>query len=656
MDYHGRMASRPAVLVALLCLTATAGGADAQFEFRFESVTVDDGLSQGGVSCALQDSDGFMPLGTDDPASIRYESRLTGVSDDWHDVGDVGVARLWGLAPGDYTLAIKAANLDGGWSETASSFPFKIAATFWSTAWFRVLIVIFLGGLALVAHRLRTRFIQRHAAELDELNKRLTESEELHRRILEDQTELILRWKPDGTCMFANDAYCRYFGVSHQEALAINIYDFAPVRYVDLAKDLVGGLSPQTPAFSVETDLERVGGVPAWQSWQTRGLFDDDGNLVEIQTVGSDVTERRRAEIERERVEKALRMSQHSLDASANMIFWLRSDYSFSYVNDASCGALGYTRDELLQMSVPDIDPIFTREKWEREGWWERFRRAGSMTFQTVLRRKDGSTFPVENTANFVTFEGEDYLFAFLIDITERKRAETQLRDLAIELSAAEERERRKVATYLHDQIGQTLAVLRMRLGELAEAPDAERKAAIQDIRGLLDEALDDTRAATFDLSPPILYELGLGPAVEWAVDRICAEHGLEFEFEEEGDGTIEPDTAAQLFRAARELLMNVVKHAQARRVWVEVDVETRAGVRIAVRDDGVGFDATKTLSNPREAGYGLLSIRERMRFIGGHVDIDSKPGGGTRVTLLVPATALAPRSERVTPPANPDS
>jgi PAS domain S-box-containing protein len=404
--------------------------------------------------------------------------------------------------------------------------------------------------------------------------------------------------------------------------------------------------------YDVELRLDTARGRRIWVNAIGRPQM-VDGEAVKVIGTMQDITARKKAE-------SALRMSQHSLDASSNMIFWLGADLSFFYVNDAGCKAVGYSREELLQMSVPDVDPIFTHDKWETERWWDRFREAGSTTFESMLRRKDGSTFPVEITANFVMFEGEEYLFAFLVDITERKRAETQLRDLAIQLSAVEERERRTVATYLHDQIGQTLAVLRMRLGALSGKSESESTEAIEDIRNLLDETIDDTRTLTFDLSPPILYELGLAPAVEWAVEKICNENGLEFEFDEEGDEPINPDTAAQLFRSARELLMNVVKHAQATRVSVAVIVERGAGVRISVRDDGVGFDVEKTLSHPREAGYGLLSIRERMRFIGGRVEIDSAPAGGTRVTLLVPAAALLPRAETaelsVTPPSNPDS
>jgi PAS domain S-box-containing protein len=230
-------------------------------------------------------------------------------------------------------------------------------------------------------------------------------------------------------------------------------------------------------------------------------------------------------------------------------------------------------------------------------------------------------------------------------DITEMKRAEEEvltsrerLRALTMQLSAVEEQERRRFATYLHDQIGQSLAVVQMRLGTLSAASNLQASAQnIQGARNLLDEIIENTRTLTFDLSPPVLYELGLGAAVEWIGEKISKEHGLGFEFQDDGRAKpMKADIAALLFRGARELLINVAKHARASSVKATVGRDD-GSVFVTIQDDGVGFDTS--LLDPRadENQFGLFSIRERMNYIGGRLEIHSEPDRGTHSTLIVP-------------------
>ncbi|MDY6917007.1 MAG: sensor histidine kinase, partial [Chloroflexota bacterium] len=157
----------------------------------------------------------------------------------------------------------------------------------------------------------------------------------------------------------------------------------------------------------------------------------------------------------------------------------------------------------------------------------------------------------------------------------------------------------------------------------------------LDEIAGLLDRAVQDTRSLTFDLSPPILYELGLGPALEWLVERVQEEHGIRAVFEDDGKHKpLGDDARAFLFRAVRELLMNVARHAHARTVTVAVS-RSNDSIRVEVTDDGVGFHVSEREWKTR--GFGLFSIRERMTDLGGDVDVQSEPEKGTRVTLTVP-------------------
>jgi PAS domain S-box-containing protein len=233
-------------------------------------------------------------------------------------------------------------------------------------------------------------------------------------------------------------------------------------------------------------------------------------------------------------------------------------------------------------------------------------------------------------------------------EISERKKAEEklltyqkQLRSSASELSLAEERLRRKIATDVHDHISQNLAISKLKIESLSRSDNSsELTKALGEIRDLIAQAVESTRSLTFELSPPILYELGLGPAIQWLLIQARQQHGLSTEFtDDEHPKPLNDDIRVLLFQAVRELLVNIVKHAKASSVKVSMK-KVDNQIRVSVKDDGVGFDVAQVYSQGRmTGGFGLFNIRERLNHIGGHLDISSKAGKGTRVTLMAPIT-----------------
>lgn len=231
-------------------------------------------------------------------------------------------------------------------------------------------------------------------------------------------------------------------------------------------------------------------------------------------------------------------------------------------------------------------------------------------------------------------------------EVGERKKAQEklivyqrELRSLASELSLAEERLRRRIATDIHDHVGQKLAISKIKLESLAESvSSAEVAGSLDEIRGLIAEIIKSTRSLTFELSPPVLYELGLEAAVEWLVRQAREQHGLTTEFRNDRrPKPVDNDVRVLLFQAVRELLVNVAKHAHANKVKVST---RRVGdeIRVSVADDGVGFDTSRASSQGyASGGFGLFSIRERMGHIGGYLKIESTPGRGTRISLVAP-------------------
>lgn len=238
------------------------------------------------------------------------------------------------------------------------------------------------------------------------------------------------------------------------------------------------------------------------------------------------------------------------------------------------------------------------------------------------------------------------------LDITARKQAERslldyqqKLRSLASELSLAEERERRRIASGLHDYACQNLVFSKMKLQELCKPLPPSGADEITNICHTLDETIESVRSLIFDLSSPTLYKFGLGAALkELLEDKLKSQHGIGYTFHDDGVGKpLAEDVLVLLFQSVRELLINVVKHARAHAVNVDV-TRTNGTVQITVSDDGVGFDVAHVLTDPsRQQGFGLFNIKERLDFIGGRLDVDAHPGRGSRFTLVA----------RLNPPAN---
>ena len=251
---------------------------------------------------------------------------------------------------------------------------------------------------------------------------------------------------------------------------------------------------------------------------------------------------------------------------------------------------------------------------------------------------------------------------AVVADITERKRAEDtiersrdelesrvqertaelartndQLRILASELTLAEEHERRRLAVELHDGLDQNLSLAEMKLGELLKSPQATGlNRPLREIKQLIVQANRQARSLTFQLSPAVLYDIGLSAALEWLAEQMQLRHGIKITLEDDKQvRSIQIEPRILLFRALRELAINVVKHARASRAQVSIRLVDE-DLRISIEDDGAGFDPATVGSEG--SGLGLFGIRERLSPLGGRMEIDSARGRGTRVTLIVPA------------------
>ena len=219
-----------------------------------------------------------------------------------------------------------------------------------------------------------------------------------------------------------------------------------------------------------------------------------------------------------------------------------------------------------------------------------------------------------------------------------------QVESLASELLLAEERERRRLALDLHDGLNQTLALARLKLVQLRDQAGAPLRGELQSLVELVEQANRSARSLTFQLSPPILHDLGFEPALQWLVEDVARTYGLEIALEgPEDPSPLSERIRVLLFRAVRELLINVAKHSGARRARVRLE-RSGGAIRIAVEDDGQAFDPRAIGSR----GLGLSAIRERLNHLGGEMCLATAPGSGTRVTLIAPLERECPSPEEV--------
>ncbi|MRR08159.1 MAG: sensor histidine kinase, partial [Deltaproteobacteria bacterium] len=252
----------------------------------------------------------------------------------------------------------------------------------------------------------------------------------------------------------------------------------------------------------------------------------------------------------------------------------------------------------------------------------------------------------------FVDSDGSTMILEMGIDITAVKHAQKslkvtnaaleqsrhELRRLVSELVMTEERERKRIAGVLHDDVAQSLAAVRMQLEALGGASSNQNEPTLMKVKGLLTDSLQRTRALMNDLGNPVLFELGLKAAIEALANRLMANNRVLIHCDIQGEfKNINPDVKTMLYQIVQELLNNVIKHSSAQNAHVRIEKED-GYFQVKVTDDGMGFDP-HTLGVPTiEGGFGLYSIQERLTAVDGSLRIVSSPGAGTVVLATMPA------------------
>ncbi len=306
---------------------------------------------------------------------------------------------------------------------------------------------------------------------------------------------------------------------------------------------------------------------------------------------------------------------------------------------------LGYTIEEVLGENLS----TFYTNPADRDKLVQKIKEKGSLqNYEVELTKKDGSIITASANVRFI-FDAKGnpiYIESIFRDVTEQKEAESQilkhqkrLKELAIDLTLAEEKTRKQIAGDLHDHVGQLLTSSRMQLSTINDEMDSTQiSKKIKNISKALLMANQATREAIFSLSPPQLHEIGLYAGIhDWMKEEIEGKHRIKTTISGKKESyKLEENTRYLLFRSVKELMINVYKHARATHLNIELK-RKKDMLEIVVQDDGVGFDYNSNQFKLKSKSYGLFSIQERISDLGGSMQINSTPGFGTIIKLSIP-------------------
>jgi PAS domain S-box-containing protein len=418
---------------------------------------------------------------------------------------------------------------------------------------------------------------------------------------------------------------------------------------------------PTKDAWDSVFRMVRPDGTIAWIQSIGRADRDATGRATRLTGLELDITERRRAEeaLQARRTEEHGRELQLLLESAAQGIVSLDAQGRIVMANRAIEAMFGFGRDELIGEAFARLVPSSVRDmsaalRSEHHAT-PRSNPIAAIT-DVVGRRKDGSTFPIEfSLTEVVTSDGRRAI-AFVTDMTERRRSAValqdrtrelerrtvQLRQLASDLTLAEQHAREQLAKTLHNGLQQLLVAASINLDQQlrSDVPRDTPADLLVQTKQLVDDAIAAARSLSFELSPPMLKTSGLPAALAWLANWNREKYGLQVHLSTNPlADSARHDIRTLLFESVRELLFNVVKHAEVHDVAVDVDLGPDNTLCITVTDEGIGFDpaslGTRTQAGP--GGLGLFSIHERLTLLGGRFDIESAPGHGTRFRLIAP-------------------
>jgi PAS domain S-box-containing protein len=396
--------------------------------------------------------------------------------------------------------------------------------------------------------------------------------------------------------------------------------------------------------FDIELELTNLKNEKRWIRSIGEQLYNSKNEIIGRRGVSQDITEQK---LIRNKIEKADEMYRLLTNHSNDLICMHKTDSTFKYISPSIKSILGYEQTDLLGKTVfgfmheNDIEPLKDIVKKRM------FNTKVSNAFPFRVLHKKGYYVWLEFLLSPVYKEKEiSHFISYARDVTqwmlakqEIQEYQTSLQKLTTEITLIEEKQKQRIASNIHDHMSQSLVISKMRINELKKNP--KLKEIVEDLKFIeinISEALKNSRKITYELSPPVLYQLGIIDALNWLLEDTEATHNIKCIINSNVPTLILSDVKSiLLYRSLQEVLNNSIKYSNASMITLNL-TKSKGGLDILLKDNGVGFD-TSILNNHNHSGsgFGLFKVRERIRNIQGEFRIASEINKGTHVTFYIP-------------------
>lgn len=503
----------------------------------------------------------------------------------------------------------------------------------------------------------------------------LRESESRFRTLAQAVPQIVWTAEPDGRADFYSDQLTEFSGLSVEQVCEEGWTLLLHPDDLDRSTSTWRRAVQTGEPFEIEQRLLQKDGSYRWFLTRAVPLRNESGRIVKWSGSGTNIHDQKLSEqtLAREHaaVENERRRLRAVLDVLPVAVFITDRNGRVTDVNPAVATTWG--RLPVLSPTLRDFAEYYKGFSpksgkciaTEFRGLYRALHGGESVSGEEMeFTRADGKRGTVLNYAVPIRDAAGQIIgaVAVSVDITDLKRTQRQLIDLnevleqrvrertrslltyqehlrgmTSELVLTEQRERRRLATELHDYLAQLLVASKMKSKLVSHHVKPSGEKLMDDLRGLVDESLKYTRTLIADLSPTILYEAGLFASIHWLGEQM-QRHGLTVTIEQQGECMDMPDDkAVMIFQTVRELLFNVVKHAGVDQATIRLEQCNAKELVVTVEDEGVGFDASRQESHPAGGKFGLFSVRERLVALGGFCEIQSTPRQGTRAVVRVP-------------------
>jgi PAS domain S-box-containing protein len=473
--------------------------------------------------------------------------------------------------------------------------------------------------------------IARDIAERKRAVERLREYE----KVVEGVEEMIAVVDRDYRYLIANRAFLNHRGLKREELvgrlvpelMSAEIFEKIVKRNLDECfKGNVVKYEMKVPCPIGERDL-----------FVTYFPIEGADGVGRVACVLKDITDQKRAQDELRQSEERFSKAFHSSPAALSV--GLLEDGKLIEVNDAFLRMTGHKRDEVIGRTTLELG--FWSDSDDRVTMAGMLQERGAVTdFEIDFRKKSGEARNGLFSVDLIELSGKPCVLGIVQDITERKRAESALRNYSRKLIEAQEAERQHIARELHDQIGQVLTAIRMNLQTIGNTCVTDESQVLID-QGItiIDSALDQVRDLSFELRPSLLDGLGLVAALRWYSDQYALRTGINTKTSTnlpEGQTRLREELETACFRIVQEALTNVVRHAKAKNVFIDLR-KLDHKILLSVRDDGIGFDKRSANGGASAVHLGLRGMKERALALSGTLEIESAPARGTEVRASFP-------------------